>query len=145
VLVSDLALEIASEPASGTLRVQVLEDSSGAFVEGVDVRVVASDSGRIERGRTDRRGLFVASGLLGRPTVIARAGQRRYAFQRGGPALGAPSAGPQLQRSNDEQLGQEEYLKNVLELNDANRGERVQRRKALIETAPRGIPLGRVR
>ena len=45
--------------------------------------------GRFKSGETDLRGVFVADGLRGKATVIAKAGEARYAFHRGERWLGA--------------------------------------------------------
>lgn len=96
VLSSDLELEVREDPVAGTLRVQAFERSARIeprFATGVDVRVVGSGDGAIRSGRTDRRGLFSAVGITGRPTVVARLGEH-YAFHRGAEPLtpAAPAA-----------------------------------------------------
>lgn len=82
VLISDLTLEVDSDVYDGRVRVQVMNRSTGAFERNVDVRVIGSGNVGFVSGRTDPRGLFVADGIIGSGTVIARAGERRYAFMR---------------------------------------------------------------
>ena len=45
-------------------------------------------------GQTDLRGLFIADNVRGKATIIARAGESRYAFFRGETWLGAPPNAP---------------------------------------------------
>ncbi|MBL8863796.1 MAG: hypothetical protein JNK02_17535 [Planctomycetes bacterium] len=115
VLVSDLDLQVQEDEASGQMRIQVLRREPAGYVRGAEVRVVGSASQRIVSGKTDPRGLFVAEGIAGTSTVIARLGEREYAFFRGERALQPkPKGGPQPQR---EQLDQQGYFRNVLEFN----------------------------
>jgi len=83
VLISNLALEVDADPTTGHVRVQVFDELTGAFERDVDVRVIGSGNDQFVSGRSDQRGLFVANDIRGEGTVIARAGDRRYAFLRG--------------------------------------------------------------
>ncbi|MDF1798265.1 MAG: hypothetical protein P1V81_03745, partial [Planctomycetota bacterium] len=86
VLVSDLDLVVREDPDQGAVRVEVSRGSK--LLEGVDVRVVGSQSGNFQSGETDRRGLYTTSGIHGTATVIARLDRTTYAFHRGTARLG---------------------------------------------------------
>ncbi|MCA8982073.1 MAG: hypothetical protein KDC14_18725, partial [Planctomycetes bacterium] len=126
VLISDLALEVDSDTHDGRVRVQVMDRSTGAFERDVDVRVIGSGNEEFVSGRTDPRGLFVADGIVGSGTVIARAGDRRYAFRRGVP--GSPDgASKQVQTGRTVFIGQDrqdDFLGNVIDFNADNRARR---------------------
>ena len=121
VLVSDLELEVAEERGSGRVRVQALGAEDGTYLRGVDVRVVGSADQAFQRGVTDPRGLYIADGIAGSATVVARLDGGHYAFHRGAVALGQPEQQQQLGR--ELQQPQTQYFKNVIEFNDVqNRG-----------------------
>lgn len=82
LLVTDLELEVKEDGPSGRVRVHVLDRKKHKPVRKVFVRVVGSADGRFQGDPTDLRGVFVAEGVRGRPTVIAAKGSS-YAFYRG--------------------------------------------------------------
>lgn len=131
VLVSDLDLEVNEDPYSERLRVTALDERTGRYVRDVDVRVVGSADGKIEQGKTDPRGLFIADGVRGVATVIARHEERQYAFHRGSVSFGA-QLDEQLRRGEADkaqsQLGSQDYFQNVIDFNADNalfRGKRL--------------------
>ena len=95
VLITPLKIEV-QEDESGRLRVNLQDEVKGLRPAGVHVKAVGSDDGNFKSGETDLRGVFVADGLRGKATVIAREGDARYAFHRGERWLGARRE--QLQR-----------------------------------------------
>lgn len=124
VLVSDLELEVDEDPRSGRLRVQVLDVASGSYLRDVDVRVVGSSDGAFQSGETDPRGLFIADNVKGLATVIARSGDRQYAFHRGSQPLGARTDQPGQSQSDGVPYPQSalnpSFFSNVIGLNDEN-------------------------
>ncbi|MGE0710543.1 MAG: tetratricopeptide repeat protein [Planctomycetota bacterium] len=94
VLITPLELEVQEEP-SGRVRVNVTDQVKQLRPANVHVKAVGSADGALKGGETDLRGVFVADGLRGKATVIAREGEARYAFYRGETWLGAP---PQARR-----------------------------------------------
>ncbi|MCC7011458.1 MAG: hypothetical protein IT454_02750 [Planctomycetes bacterium] len=120
VLVSPLELDVKEDAEHGELRVQVIEQGTNKYVRNADVRVIGTLNSDFVSGRTDPRGLFVASGISGSATVIARSGDRQYAFYRGARALAVVASKPKQQV---EQLDQE-YFDNVLRFNEAAQNER---------------------
>ncbi|MCB9914544.1 MAG: tetratricopeptide repeat protein [Planctomycetes bacterium] len=145
VLVSDVELEVREDAGAGRLRVTALDAKTRSFLKGVDVRVVGSQSAAFERGETDPRGLFVADGLAGTATVIARLGEQ-YAFYRGALALG----GPRQQQAEADvrfsaQLDDQGYFKNVIEFNDGNRRDRNEKLEKEINRSRKGVQVQQVK
>lgn len=129
VLVSDLEIEVREDAVSGRLRVQAIDRGTGAYLRDADVRVIGSGNARFTAGKTDPRGIFVADGLAGTSTVIARWGGKHFAFFRGAQVLGAAEqqnrdAG--RDRQDYKQLEADDYLSNVLSEN----GQRQESRSA---------------
>ncbi|MCD6304405.1 MAG: hypothetical protein J7M21_05520, partial [Planctomycetes bacterium] len=91
VLVTPLKMEVQEDTVSGRVRANVLDAVAGRCVPEVYVKAVGSADGRFRSGQTDLRGIFVADGIRGKVTVIARQGRSRYAFYRGETYLGKPS------------------------------------------------------
>lgn len=89
VLVSPLALEIQEDATSGRVRVTVKNKVADKYADNVHVKVIGSANREFVSGETDLRGIFVADGIRGTSTVIARADKNRYAFYRGKTALGS--------------------------------------------------------
>ena len=83
VLVTPLELVVEQDAAEHEVRATVKDAASGRYLPEVDVKITGSGSGDFLAGTTDRRGLFVAPGIAGVPTVIAQAGPGRFAFHRG--------------------------------------------------------------
>lgn len=128
VLVSDLELDVIEDPGSGRVRVEAQSTSEHHFLRDVDVRVVGSGNGRVTSGQTDPRGLFVADGVIGRATIIARLGKDQYAFHRG-EALLAQVQPTSNDRAGLQQLGEQQnagYLQNVFFANSIQVQERAK-------------------
>lgn len=132
VLVSDLQLVVEEDPSSGRVRVQAMNRDQGEFLREVDIRVIGSNDSEFVSGRSDPRGIFTTGGITGTTTVIARRGEREYAFHRGVEFLGArilqePQRVRQMLKKETDKAGQLEigdYLNNVLEQNFMNREQR---------------------
>ncbi|MBT8037129.1 MAG: tetratricopeptide repeat protein [Verrucomicrobiae bacterium] len=119
VLVTPLKLEIQESPSAGSLRVNVRDTINEGYQADVHVKAIGSSDNEFKSGDTDLRGIFVAEGLNGSATVIARQ-EGRYAFYRGSNHLGrpvAPNAVPKQQRKQAQKLQQKDFLQN---LNDSN-------------------------
>jgi tetratricopeptide (TPR) repeat protein len=122
VLVSDLEIEVREDAQQGRLRVQAIERGSGDYLREVDVRVIGSGNARFSAGKTDPRGIFVADGLAGTSTVIARWNEQHFAFFRGEQVLG-PTPGGDYKGPSDtvpgqaQQLEADDYLSNVMQEN----------------------------
>jgi len=130
VLVTPLKLEI-QEDAAGSVRVNVRDTTAEeGYVPEVLVKVVGTGNDAFMSGHTDLRGIFEADGIIGSATVLARAGDRQFAFYRGTTSLGSPPAAPAQQTAEGQQpdqaapakgkkqLEKSDYLDNV---NKSNR------------------------
>ena len=76
------------------VRANVLDTAKGGYRPEVHVKAIGSADKDFRGGDTDLRGLFIADGLRGKATVIAREGESRYAFFRGDTWLGTPENAP---------------------------------------------------
>ena len=126
VLVSPIELEVLEEPESGRVRVTAREALSKAPAPGVTVKVIASDNASFVSGVTDLRGVFVADGLHGQVTAVARRDPSQYAFYRGKsyvgtnpkspqPGAGYPANHPNMPKSDASDLGED-----IKKLNSSN-------------------------
>ena len=91
VLVTPLAVEIQEDPVSGRVRTTVKDVKADRYMHNVQVKVIGSRNDDFVDGATDLRGVFVADGIHGQSTVIARAEGSRYAFFRGNTDLAPPT------------------------------------------------------
>jgi len=82
VLLTPLEVEVQHDAASREVRATVKDATTGKYVHQADVKVIGVGNSDFVSGVTDRRGLLVAQGIVGSPTVIVRAGTRKYAFHR---------------------------------------------------------------
>jgi hypothetical protein len=94
LLVTPLIVEVQEDATSGRVRATVKNVVSDRYASDVHVKVIGTRNDRFKDGQTDLRGVFVADGVTGRSTVIARAGDRQYAFHRGQIELGPPPPPP---------------------------------------------------
>jgi hypothetical protein len=145
VLVSPLVLEIQEDAASGRVRVTVKDVVADKFVHNVHVKVIGSANDQFVSGPSDLRGIFVADGILGTSTVIARTDANRYAFYRGKTPLGniptanAPSAEAKPAAQQQEAQGKELLLKNIQDLNSYNNDTQRQNYRNVIKNPTRGV------
>jgi hypothetical protein len=120
VLVTPLKLEIQETPSAGSLRVNVRDTIDEGYQANVHVKAIGSRDNAFKSGDTDLRGIFVAEGLNGSATVIARQ-EGRYAFYRGTSHLGrpvAPNAKPNQRKKPSRTLQQKDFLQNLNQSND---------------------------
>jgi tetratricopeptide (TPR) repeat protein len=142
VLVSNIALDVKENAESGQLRVQATEHGSNRFLRNVDVRVIGALNADFVSGRTDPRGLFVAEGLSGNATVIARSGERQYAFYRGTAPL---AVAQNAERPRGQTAGKTDYLSNLGVMNDAAQSERGRNLDAEIRADRKGVQIRSVK
>jgi tetratricopeptide (TPR) repeat protein len=83
VLITPLSIEVQEDPVSGRIRVNVFDTLRQLYPDSVHVKVIGSNNTEFVSGDTDLRGIFIADGIQGIPTVIARDKSNRYAFYRG--------------------------------------------------------------
>jgi len=91
VLVTPLELEVLEEADSGRVRVTVRDAATGDLMPKVQVKVIGGNNPAFFTGQTDLRGVFVAEGVNGPVTAVARKGAGQYAFYRGTAPVGAGS------------------------------------------------------
>ena len=83
------------------------------------MKAIGSADKEFKSGETDLRGVFLADGLRGKATVIARTGESRYAFYRGERWLGAPEHARVRPRTAQPAMQQElDFRQNLRGLND---------------------------
>ncbi len=135
VLLTPLELEILEEPESGRVRVTVRDAHTKDFVPKVQVKVIGTENPNFLSGETDLRGVFVAEGVRGEVTAVARKDTAEYAFYRGKTFVGAQSTPPQpnapnapaaQQPGNSLDLGENLKMQNLS--NQVRQIERLQQR-----------------
>lgn len=127
VLITPLRIEAQEDAQTGRARINLIDDVTGQRPAGVHVKAIGSADTEFRSGETDLRGVFIADGLRGRVTAIARDESARYAFFRGEKWLGTPedrgrapaTAAPEPQRVD--------YLDNLrLQNEDVQRQNQMQ-------------------
>ncbi|MBN2531685.1 MAG: tetratricopeptide repeat protein [Spirochaetales bacterium] len=108
VLITPLTIEVQEDPVSGRIRVNVFDKVRQLYPDSVHVKVIGSKNTEFVSGDTDLRGIFVADGIQGIPTVIARDKSNRYAFYRGKNWVG-PEEAVEMQKKDDTDLGQQDF------------------------------------
>jgi uncharacterized protein YfaS (alpha-2-macroglobulin family)/TolA-binding protein len=134
VLVSTLELEVRELTGTGRVRLMARDAATRGGVPGVQVRVTGANRPTFLSGRTDLRGVFVAEGLRGQVTAVARQGTNRYAFYRG-PAHPEESAEPTATEAEDGEtsrrgraLSLDEGVRSLNRANQSRQIERLQKR-----------------
>jgi alpha-2-macroglobulin len=89
VLVTPLELEVLEEAESGRVRVVVRDSKTKDPVSKVQVKVIGTHNPTFFTGQTDLRGVYVAEGVNGQVTAVARKGTAQYAFYRGKTNVGS--------------------------------------------------------
>lgn len=116
VLITPLELEVQEDAASGRVRVNAIDATSEAYAADVHVKAIGSSDREFRSGETDLRGIFVADGLRGTATVIARDKESRYAFYRGQTWVGAPEAAAAQPAAARQARKGPDYMANVKKL-----------------------------
>jgi tetratricopeptide (TPR) repeat protein len=149
VLVTPLVVEIQEDAVSGRVRTTVKDVKADHYVHNVQVKVIGSGNADFVAGDTDLRGIFVADGIHGRSTVIARLEPSRYAFFRGqtdlAPAVPAPAASAatsQPPAPAHKPMSQEKQLLQGLEMqNRSFQGQQMENLKKIYENKPKGVEI----
>jgi hypothetical protein len=160
VLVTPLAVEIQEDAVSGRVRTTVKDVKADHYVHNVQVKVIGSRNDDFVDGATDLRGVFVADGIHGQSTVIARAEPSRYAFFRGSTDLGpqpAPTAAPAANAPPSQGNGQDsagapgqkpmsqerQLLENVYQQNKAYQGQQQENLKRMYNAPSKGVEINK--
>jgi len=135
VLVTPLEIEVLEEPAAWRVRVSIRDARTKEFLSKVQVKVIGSDNPQFISGETDLRGVFVAEGVRGMVTAVARQGSAQYAFYRGTTYLGQaeqPAPGQAGERGGGQRAPgmpgvNQELDVNLREQNTANSVRQIER------------------
>jgi hypothetical protein len=156
VLVTPLEMEVLEEAAAGRARIVVRDAHTKEFLSKVQIKVIGSDTPQFVSGETDLRGVFIAEGLRGLVTAVARKGSAQYAFHRGttyvgkqtvtGAALGTDARAPGADQSPaPEEQALDANLKMQNSSNNRKQIERLQQRYSLPADMNKGAPAGSFR
>jgi tetratricopeptide (TPR) repeat protein len=151
VLVSPLEIEVLESPADGRVRATVRDHRTKEWLPKVQVKVTGSDNTQLISGETDLRGVFVAEGIRGTVTAVARRGSNQYAFYRGAQYVGqpqqpspaappVPSQAQPADRSTNQAL--DANLKQQNEANSIRQIERLQKRYDVPAANQNAAPAG---
>jgi tetratricopeptide (TPR) repeat protein len=146
LLVTPLELEVVEDGGAGRVRVTVRDARTKAFVPKVQVKVIGTENPTFLSGQTDLRGVYVAEGVRGQVTAVARQGTNQYAFYRGTTYVGAPPA-PANAPAQPPMSGKpgmaapalEENLRIQNSANQLRQMERLQDRLKQAPAAPSGV------
>ncbi len=133
VLVTPLEMEVLEEPGASRVRVTLRDHKTKDFLSKVQVKVIGSENSRFISGETDLRGVFVAEGVRGVVTAVARKGSGEYAFYRGTEFVGqravpAPAQGGQAAPQPPGASGENQALDaNIRMQNSANEVKNIRR------------------
>jgi hypothetical protein len=134
VLLTPVKLEVQEDPASGRVRVNAVDRKTGTYLKDVHVKVIGSENRDFVAGETDLRGVFVADGIRGTATVIARDAAGQFAFYRGAePLMAAPPRPVRGARADVE------YMENVSGENARLQSGRAARQQELYQTQQKGV------
>jgi tetratricopeptide (TPR) repeat protein len=92
VLVTPLVVEVQEDLASQRTRVSVVDAITRDGVKNVHVKVIGFGMDHFISGKSDLRGVYLADGVMGYPTAIARDPEGRFAFHRSEGAVLAVAA-----------------------------------------------------
>ncbi|MDZ4405835.1 MG2 domain-containing protein [Prosthecobacter sp.] len=141
VLLTTLDLEVNEDATNGGIRVQLRDTIRNAYVADADIAAYdSSGTAQPQKGRTDPRGAFSASGIHGHATVVVKLGENRYAIHRSAtplmppqvavrtpvpmPTNGAPAQQPSAPAAG-KPMSKDDYLFNVKgRFNDLNTGNK---------------------
>ena len=138
VLVTPLEVEVLEEADSGRVRVVVRDAVTKDLVPKVQVKVIGTDNPTFFSGQTDLRGVYVAEGVHGQVTAVARKGAGQYAFYRGKARVGATP--PPGQDKTEPAAKADETLDNNLKMeNSINQNRQIDRLQDRYKAMPQGV------
>ncbi len=108
------------------------------------VKPIGSANDQFVSGQSDLRGIFVADGIVGTSTVIARTDANRYAFHRGKVVLGhvpeaAQPAGAADKAPRPEGQGKDDLLKNLQDQNRLYNNDQRSNYRSLLRNSTQGV------
>jgi TolA-binding protein len=142
-LVTPLSVEVREEPTQGRVRVTVRDARTGEFVPKVQVKVIGTQNPQFLGGETDLRGVYVAEGVVGQVTAVARR-DAQYAFYRGTTHVGAPPAPAKpadapAGANAPGQQGGESLEQNLRRQNSTNQEKQMERLRGRYNAMPAGV------
>ncbi len=139
-LVSPLELDVLEEPEAGRIRVTVRDTETGDLLPDVQVRVIGSGNNQFFSGETDLRGVFVAEGVTGQVTAVARRETDQYAFYRGQTPVGAPPEPATPESKSTTPSGDAESLdRNLRQENFMNQMRQIDRLQERYKSVAPGV------
>lgn len=139
VLITPLEIEVQEGTVSGRVRVNVRDAVAEKYQSKVHVKAVGSATGHFISGETDLRGIFIADGLHGTATVIARDAENRYAFHRGAAWLGSPHGKARPARQDVSRREATDYRRHLERKNRAIQSKNVTMFDQLRRSTHRGV------
>ena len=133
---NEMTLRVAVDPGDEPDWRSVRLPATGGYVGDAEVKVIGSQNANFVSGRSDLRGVFVADGIRGTATVIARDRAGNFAFYRGKEFLGKR---PVRVRRPSAQPGKVDYLSNVLKTNAMLQGKRGGQQRDLFQREQMGV------
>jgi len=140
VLVSPLKMNVQEDQVSGRVRVNLIDKTTGQYVNKAQVKVIGSQSGEFLSGETDLRGIFVADGIRGIAAAIARDQKRRYAFHRGTTPLAPHERVTRGQKTLPVRApGQAQWADNLMTFNAQIQGLNVRQLEEFYQQKQKGV------
>ena len=147
VLVSPLDVEVQEDATSGRVRVTVKDVAADRYRRDVDVKVIGSNNDQFISGESDLRGVFVADGIRGTSTVIAKTDEDLYAFYRGeltlgpapDPAGGKPAAADAPAEQQAAPAPADALRENLMRQNEAFNMDQRSNYRNLLENKRQGV------
>ena len=146
VLVTPLEVEVLEEADAGRVRVVVRDATTKDLVPKVQVKVIGTDNPTFFSGQTDLRGVFVAEGVSGQVTAVARKDAGQYAFYRGTRQVGStPSTPAQFPGRSSGDIpskpgAESQSLDNNLRMqNESNQNRQINRLQDRYQAKPQGV------
>jgi alpha-2-macroglobulin len=144
VLVTPLEVEVLEEADAGRVRVVVRDARTKDLVPKVLVKVIGSNNPTFFSGQTDLRGVFVAEGVNGQVTAVARKEAGQYAFYRGKSQVGTPANTPAAATTPMgravQKLDESQSLDNNLKMqNEFNQNRQLDRLQNRYQLKPQGV------
>jgi len=145
LLITPIAIEVQEDVVSGRVRVNVKNTATGTYLSKAHVKAIGSAEQRLISGETDLRGVFIADGVRGKPTVIVRDETSRYAFYRGEQPLvvAEAQAAEQAQRKAIEADKKMDYRMNLNLRNEAIQSSNIEQFEQMRRQAEKGVQVQR--
>ncbi|MGD8452314.1 MAG: tetratricopeptide repeat protein [Phycisphaerae bacterium] len=142
VLVTPLALEVQEDVGAQRARVNVVDAITRRGLSDVHLEAIGTAMSRFVSGQTDLRGVLVAEGINGYPTVVARDTAGHFAFYRSeGAVLAMAERYPQFNGPNDRGYpgSKVDYIGNLLEDNRRFQSMNSYQLEEMLQSRQKGV------